>query len=86
MLIDTKIEIIVTNNGHTNSFGVSTDKSQKLIHTLVAIDTANNSYLNLFEKYVNKFGPFNEKEVETLLNSITLDELYNKTENEKSSY
>lgn len=75
MLLNIEIKIKVTNNGKTNTTGVTIDKDKKICEVFTALELARRNTMKMLEDYIKTKGKISESEFDKLYNSLTLEDL-----------
>lgn len=78
MLLNTKIEIVVTNNGkNENNVSVNANMSQKFNDIITSIELDRKNYTTQFMLYVKlKHGQVSKKKLESIYTTATLNDLF----------
>ena len=76
MLLDNKIKITVTNDGKENKVSLSLNYEDKFMDVMTSIEMAQNTLRDAIGNYIKNKKVLSNKELDTILNSITLKEIY----------
>jgi len=76
MLLNNEIKITVTNDGKSNNVQLSLNPKDNLNDVMTCIQMANNTLRDMLGEYIQNKGGVTEKELEKLLKTITLEEIY----------
>lgn len=80
MLLNNEIKITVTNDGKSNNIQLSLNPKDTLNDVMTCIQMANNTLRDMLGEYIKNKGGVTEKELEILLKTITLEEIYGSKE------
>jgi len=76
MLLNNEIKITVTNNGKSNNVQLSLNPKYNLNDVMTCIQMAQNTLKDSLGEYIKNKCGVTEKELDEILKTITLEELY----------
>lgn len=76
MLLNNEIKITVTNNGKSNDVSLSLNPKDKVSDIMTCIEMASNTIRDSLGVYLKSKGTVTESELNKLLKTITLEEIY----------
>jgi len=83
MLLNTNIEIVVTNDGKTNNVSTKADLNLKFQDVLTSMKLAEKNYIDMFTVMVkNKFGKLSKTQIDKVYANTTLQDLFDYAQKE----
>ena len=76
MLLNNEIKITVTNDGKSNNAQLSLNPKYNLNDVMTCIQMAQNTLKDSLGEYIKNKGAVTEKELEEIIKTVTLEELY----------
>jgi arginine decarboxylase-like protein len=76
MLLNNEIKITVTNDGKNNNVALSLNTKDTFNDIMTCIEMSKNTLRDAFGEYIKNKGGVTDSELEILLKTITLDEIY----------
>jgi hypothetical protein len=76
MLLNNEIKITITNNGKENNMELTLDSKDKFSDIATCLEMAKESLTEVLGKYLKNKGGVTESELEDILKTITLEEIY----------
>lgn len=76
MLLNNEIKITVTNDGKSNNVALSLNPKDKFSDVMTCIEMASNTIKDSLGQYLKNKGTVTDSELNKLLKTITLEEIY----------
>ncbi len=81
MLLNNEIKITVTNNGEINTTSIGFNPKDKFLDVMTCLQLASNTIRDVLGEYIKNKGGVTDKELDDILKTITLEEIYVTKEN-----
>ena len=83
MLLNTEINVVVTNNGTNNEVSVNADVNLRFNDVLTSLELAKQNYITLFKVFLTSKYPKKptEKQVENIIQTVTLEDIFTYSKN-----
>ena len=78
MLLNNEIKITVTNNGEINTTSLRFNPKDKFSDVMTCLQLASNTIRDTLGEYIKNKGGVTDKELDDILKTITLQEIYEK--------
>lgn len=78
MLLNNEIKITVTNNGEINTTKLGLNPKDKFLDIMTCLQLASNTIKDALGEYIKNKGGVTDKELDDILKTITLEEIYEK--------
>lgn len=78
MLLNNEIKIAVTNNGEINTTSIGFNPKDKFLDIMTCLQLASNTIKDALGEYIKNKGGVTDKELDDILKTITLEEIYEK--------
>lgn len=83
MLLNTDIQIVVTNDGKTNNVSTKADLNLKFQDVLTSMKLAEKNYIDMFSLMVkNKYGKLSKTQIDKVYANTTLQDLFDYAQKE----
>ena len=76
MLLNNEIKITITNDGKDNNLELTLNPKDNFNDVITCIQMAKNSLTDALGRYIESKGGVKEEELDSLLKTITLEEIY----------
>jgi len=76
MLLNNEIKITVTNNGEINTTSIGFNPKDKFLDIMTCLQLASNTMRDVLGEYIKNKGGLTDKELDDILKTITLEEIY----------